>query len=219
MNEFGEAGCLYSRRRRVPSLKGPVRLPPEGPPRGYRQRPKGARTMNLRQGQRSEGVTPLEAWIHASAGSVRRNNDEYRNAMGDWIGQLGNWTLFVTRTLGDQSVSEGEPSVATARSCLRELLLRSEARKFACVFELQKRGVYHLHALLETAKPFRLFDEQERDMRLWGISRWKVFTPGGGAPGYIGKYLTKAAVEMYVGLDGPYTEGRLKGTHIGNTRV
>ncbi len=173
--------------------------------------------VNGRGGSDSEGGSA--PWLYASAGSVRRDHDVERTAMGEWLDGLGHWTLFVTRTLGSQSVETGEPSAGTARRCLRDLLVRSRARKFVCVFELQRRGVPHLHALLETWSPFRLGEEQERDYRLWGISRWKVYQPGGGAGGYVGKYLSKAAVEMYIGLDGPYLEARLKGSDVGGTRV
>ncbi len=199
----------------VPCLKGPVRLAPRGP---FGETAWNGVTAHVIERRDSEavGVSP---WLYASGGSVRRDHDEYKSAMGEWIDGLGDWTLFVTRTLGEQSVVEGEPSAGTARRCLRDLLVRSQARKFVCVFELQKRGVPHLHALLETSAAFRLYDEQERDYRIWGLARWKVFTGGGGAPGYVGKYLAKDAVEMYVGLDGPYGKERLKGKDVGGTRV
>lgn len=84
------------------------------------------------------------------------------------------------------------------------------ARAFVCCFELQKRGAYHLHALLagcpaiNGAVAARWFDDN------FGVSRWKVYKPGGAAPKYVGKYLMKDVVELYIGSGGPYVEEDFK---------
>ncbi len=148
----------------------------------------------------------MEPWQYASAGDSRREYDDLGNAMGDWINELAIWQWFVTCTLSSASLSKGftEPGLGSARACLRELVVRSRAREFICVFELQKSGVPHLHALLAGCPAINGGLAQEHFYRSFGISRWKVFQEGGGAPRYISGYLTKEIIEMYVGLGGPY---------------
>lgn len=157
-----------------------------------------------------------EQWIYA-----KRMKDESNEAFGRWIEGRGPWQWFVTRTLRDD-VTKGfsQPGVGTARRCLRDLLVRTQATRFACVFELQHdRGVPHLHALLGGCKGIDGNIEVSRDFTKWGIARWKVFKRGAGAPAYLGKYLVKDVVELYIGEDGPYVEGDLKGTTVGGTRI
>ncbi len=148
----------------------------------------------------------LQPWEGATKGDARRSYDEYGNEFGEWCAKLGDWNWFVTCTLADKDLSKGfsEPGLGTARACLRELIVRSEARQFICVFELQKRGVPHLHALLGGCPAIDGSHAQEFFERAYGISRWKIYRPGGAAPKYLGKYLQKEVIEMYVGLAGPY---------------
>ncbi len=145
-------------------------------------------------------------WQYASVGDSRREYDEYGNEIGEWFGQLSEWHWFVTCTLARDHLSKGfsAPGVATARACLRELIVRSAARSFLCVFELQRDGVPHLHALLGGCAAIDGGVAQEHFFRAYGISRWKIYKPGGAAPRYIGKYLQKEMIELYIGLDGPY---------------
>lgn len=148
----------------------------------------------------------LLPWEGATKGDARRSYDEYGNDFGEWAAHLANWSWFVTCTLANQNLSRGfsEPGLGTARACLRELIVRSEARQFICVFELQKRGVPHLHALLGGCPAINGGDAQQYFEGAYGISRWKVYRHGGAAPKYLGKYLQKEVIELYIGLNGPY---------------
>ncbi len=155
-------------------------------------------------------------WIHA-----RRMKDDSGDAFGRWAEGLGPFQWFVTRTLG-KPVDMGFTKVglATARRCLRDLLIRTEATRCVAVFEMQEeRGVPHLHALLGGCRGIDGGVEGRRDMELWGIARWKVFKREAGAPAYLGKYLAKDQVELYVGREGPYSMERLQGTTVGGLRV
>ncbi len=145
-------------------------------------------------------------WRFASKSDSRREYDEYGNEMGEWISHLADWTWFVTCTLANEHLSKGfsEPGLGTARACLRELVVLSGARQFICVFELQRRGVPHLHALLASCPAIDGGVAQTYFEDCYGFSRWKAYQPGGQAPKYIGKYLQKEMIELYVGLDGPW---------------
>ncbi len=87
-----------------------------------------------------------------------------------------------------------------------------------CVFEAQKRGTYHLHALLGGCPSMDGGVESRRDFQLWGISRWKVFKEGAGAGAYLGSYLVKETLQLYIGLDGPWTESQLRGRKLDKLR-
>ncbi len=153
-------------------------------------------------------ATTREPWKYASVQDARRSYDDYGNEFGEWVAGLASWTWFVTCTLASKNLSTGftEPGVGTARACLRQLLVLSGARQFICVFELQRSGVPHLHALLGGCDAINGGVAQEHFYRHYGISRWKVYQQGGHAPKYLGKYLQKEVIEMYVGLDGPWKE-------------
>lgn len=161
-----------------------------------------------------------EPWLYATPQALRGEAGNV-DAFGEWVAGLANWNWFVTRTLGDQSLTEGftSPGVGTARRCLRDLLVYTQARQFVCVFELQKRGVPHLHALLGGCRGLNGGRAHERDRRLWGISKWLVFREAGGAPAYLGKYLGKEAIELYIGLNGPYSNNGLRGPTLGGLRA
>ncbi len=148
----------------------------------------------------------ITAWKYATHGDSRRSYDDYGNAIGDWFSRLANWQWFVTCTLAHNHLSKGftEPGIGTARACLRELVVLSCARQFLCVFELQRSGVPHLHALLGGCGAINGGVAQEHFYRGYGISRWKIYQEGGFAPRYIGKYLQKEMIELYIGLGGPY---------------
>ncbi len=170
-----------------------------------------------RDGADSGVTTRLEAqWIHA-----RRMKDVSNEAFGDWVEGRGPWQWFVTRTLGTP-VDMGctKMGLGTARRCLRDLLIRSEAVRFVAVFEMQdERGVPHLHALLGGCRSIDGNVEGARDMSLWGIARWKAYKREAGAPAYLGKYLAKDVVELYMGDTGPYDNSDLKGPTLGGLRL
>ncbi len=151
-------------------------------------------------------------WHYTSPGDSRRDYDEYGEAMGDWIAGLASWAWFVTITLANDKVSKGftEPGLGTARAALRELAVHSKCETFFCVFELQQRGVPHLHALLAGCPAINGNVAQQFFERSYGFSRWKVFQPGGAAPKYLGKYLQKSIIELYFGYEGPYDMDRFK---------
>ncbi len=151
-------------------------------------------------------TTPEGDWYYMSPGDTRRERDEERAAMGRWIEELAPWQWFVTCTLG-REVSRGftVPGLGEARRCLRTLLTLSEARCVVCVFELQRDGVPHLHALLAGCTSINGRAANEFFYHEHGISRWKVYLENGGAAAYIGKYLSKEMIELYVGLEGPWT--------------
>lgn len=157
-----------------------------------------------------------EQWIYA-----KRTKDEANEAFGAWIEGRGPWQWFVTRTLGKPTdVGFTKQGIGVARRCLRDLLVRTNATRFVCVFEMQEdRGVPHLHALLGGCRALDGNIEVARDFELWGIARWKAFKREAGAPAYLGKYLAKDVVELYMGDTGPYEAERLVGSTIGGTKV
>ncbi len=167
----------------------------------------------------------VSPWLYASPHALVAMHQEKEGsaveAFGKWVAGLANWSWFVTRTLADKNLTTAftAPGLGTARRCLRDLLVWSQCQQFVCVFELQRRGVPHLHALLGASKGIRGDQAQSRDAGLWGFSKWVVYREGGGAAAYLGKYLGKEIVELYVGLDGPYSQRRLKGTTLGGLRV
>ncbi len=165
-------------------------------------------------------------WLYATPHQVIANHQDGKgsdaNEFGEWIDGLANWSWFVTRTLADKNFTAGftAPGIGTARQCLRDLLIWSQCHEFVCVFELQRRGVPHLHALLGgCGYAINGREAQERDERLWGYAKWVVYREAGGAPAYLGKYLGKEMVELYMGLGGPYTKRQVKGTTLGGLRV
>ncbi len=168
--------------------------------------PTGGSFVNPKHWSNLKPDGKIHPWDYTKAGDSRRSYDDYGNEFGQWVGHLADWSWFVTCTLANKNLSKGfsEPGLGTARACLRELLVHSQARQFICVFELQERGVPHLHALLAGCPAIRGDFAQEYFERLFGISRWRVYQPGGAAPKYLGKYLQKEVIELYVGLDGPY---------------
>ncbi len=147
-----------------------------------------------------------EPWRYASLGDGRREYDEYGNAIGDWFAKLADWQWFVTLTLGRAKLSKtfDRPGVGTARACLREVLVLSRCTSILCVFELHDSGVPHLHCLLGGCPAINGGVANEHFYGAYGISRWKIYRDGGAAPKYIGKYLAKEMIELYIGLDGPW---------------
>ncbi len=167
----------------------------------------------------------VKPWIYASGSAVRAeyNSDGgVKDEFGDWIEGMAEWRWFVTRTLRDGLTTVGftKPGFGVARAALRDLVVHTQASSFVSVFEMQhERGVPHLHALLAGCRAVVGGAEQERDYLLWGMSRYKVYSNGGGASRYLGKYLTKDISELYIGHSGPYTMEQLSGTTVGGTRL
>ncbi len=159
-----------------------------------------------------ENVEELRTWIHASSGDIRREYDEYRADIGEWFEGLGNWRWFVTCTLDTSRVHAGFtlPGIGSARAALRALLVHSAAKQFICVFERTKQGIPHLHALLGECGAIDAGAAQEHMFKVSGMARFKVYAEGGGAAGYIGKYLAKEMIELYIGLEGPWKEEDFK---------
>ncbi len=176
---------------------GPVRLTES-------ERAPDERTARLMVGEVQQ--SSVDPWRYATAGQVRRTHDDYGSAVGEWIAGQGDWQWFVTCTLRDPPETSPFTKAGSgeARRCLRAVLEQSRCKRYVCVFELQKRGATHLHALLAGCEAIDGMAAQEWFYERFGISRWKVFNPEGEAPKYIGKYLTKDVVEMYIGLDGPW---------------
>lgn len=144
-------------------------------------------------------------WRHSSVADSRRDYDEYGNEVGEWLGHLADWQWFVTCTLRDPTSGRfDQAGSGQARACLRALLVESKCSSYVCVFELQRRGATHLHALLAGCPGIAAGVANDYFFERFGISRWKVFKPDGAAPKYIGKYLTKDVVEMYIQSSGPY---------------
>lgn len=161
------------------------------------------------------------AWVHASPRDVRNNYDEYRVAMGDWLESLGKWQWFVTGTLDPSRVTAGftKPGIGSARAMLRYLLAETFATSFVAVFELHKSGVPHLHALLGGCPSIRADAAEAAMSKEYGHSRWKVYKEGGGAAGYVGKYLVKEEIELYIGTNGPWSIEELVGQGLAKLRV
>ncbi len=168
------------------------------------------------------GTAPLEPWLYASVKAARiAAKDSEENEFAGWIMGFGPYDWFVTRTLDREKTGPGftKPGLGTARACLRQLLVYSSAKRFACVFELHADGVPHLHALLGGCRAINGAVAKRDDNQLWGWSKWLAFKQGGGAPRYLGKYLGKDFTELYVGKSGPYSIARLGGTTVGGLRV
>ncbi len=147
-----------------------------------------------------------QPWQYASVGDSRREYDEYGEKVGNWFAQIAAWQWFVTCTLGNGKLSKGfdRPGVGTARACLRSLLTLSRCTAVLCVFELHRSGVPHLHALLAGCAAINGGVASEHFYNAYGISRWKIYHEGGAAPKYIGKYLAKEMIELYIGTTGPW---------------
>lgn len=147
-----------------------------------------------------------QPWQYASVGDSRREYDEYGAEIGEWFSRLAEWQWFVTLTLGRAKLSKSfdRPGVGTARACLRELLVMSRCTGFLCVFELHKSGVPHLHALLAGCSAINGGVANAHFYGAYGISRWKIYRESGGASKYVGKYLAKEMIELYIGLKGPW---------------
>jgi len=205
-----------------------------GPPSSRGLKPRSETQMNMEKGSslndppvpeglagsdrdfspdRSGGGAPAPAriagrpWVHGSAKHRWSEGSGYAAARyGEWFESLASWQWFVTRTYDPSKLGSGytQAGVRTMRRCLRDLLARTEARNVVCVFERQSRGDYHLHALLGGCRALDGAAEQERDRRVWGIARWKMFN-GTGAGSYLAKYVAKdMSSELYIGLEGPY---------------
>ncbi len=166
------------------------------------------------------GKREVAPWIYASKGNLRsRHRGEYIDELGQWFDGLADWKWFITRSLRDEvTMGFTQPGIGMARRCLRDLIVRTGATQFICVFELQKRGVPHLHALVRNERSTNGGLEQERDFNKFGIARWKAYRKGKGAAYYLGKYLGKEMIELYIGLDGPYDEADVKGRKLDKLR-
>ncbi len=167
-----------------------------------------------------DGLKP--SWVYAPSKAARiAVKDSEENEFAGWIMGFGPYQWFVTRTLDREKTGSGftKPGLGTARACLRQLLVYSSAKRFACVFELHADGVPHLHALVGGCRAIQGDRAERDDNDLWGWSRWKAFKASGGAPRYLGKYLGKDFTELYVGVQGPYAVGDLEGSTLGGLRV
>jgi len=163
---------------------------------------------------------PEGNWRYASVADNRRDGDEFKIAMGDWLGKYAGWQWFVTLTLG-REVDSGfsQPGVGAARAALRDLLVLSRATSVVAVFERHRDGVPHVHALIAGCAAINGRTAEDHFRSTHGLARWKIFDRDGHAPGYVGKYLSKADVEMYMGKDGPWDHNDLEGTTLGGLRV
>ncbi len=163
---------------------------------------------------------PEGSWRYASVGDTRRDGSAYGEAVGRWLGDYAAWQWFVTLTLG-RDVDDGfsQPGVGTARRALRSLLVLSRATAVVAVFEQHRDGVPHVHALLGGCAAINGRTAEDYFRKAHGLARWKIFDHHGNAPKYIGKYLTKAAVEMYMSKEGPWEYEKLRGTTMGGLRV
>ena len=162
------------------------------------------------------------AWLYAGSKAARiADKDSEENEFAGWIMGFGPYEWFVTRTLDRERVQSGftKPGLGTARNCLRQLLVYSQAKRFACVFEVQPDGVPHLHALVGGCRAIRGDVAERDDAQLWGWAKWKAFKVSGGAPRYLGKYLGKDFTELYIGRTGPWSIGQLGGSTVGALRV
>jgi len=168
------------------------------------------------------GLADKAPWLYAQGKAARIGQlDSEENEFARWILGFGPFEWFVTRTLDRERVQQGfsKPGLGTARNCLRQLLVYSAARRFACVFEMHADGVPHLHALIGGGRGLRGDVAERDDSQLWGWSKWKAFKQTGGAPRYLGKYLGKDYTELYIGSSGPWSVDGLQGSTLGGLRV
>ncbi len=161
-------------------------------------------------------------WLYAQSKAARiAEKDSEENEFARWIMGFGPYEWFVTRTLDRERVQSGftKPGLGTARNSLRQLLVYSQAKRYACVFELHGDKVPHLHAVIGGCRAIRADVAERDDSQLWGWAKWKAFKAGGGAPRYLGKYLGKDFTELYIGRAGPFSVDDLKGSILGGMRV
>jgi len=150
-------------------------------------------------------------WRYISPGDTRRERDEYGEAIGLWIANQHDWQWFVTCTLKPPANEAfTKAGSGEARRCLRALLTRSQCSAYVCVFELTRDGATHLHALLGGCPGINGGAASEWFKKPFGFSRWKVYDREGAAPKYLGKYLQKDVVEMYLSHGGPWQEQDFK---------
>jgi len=156
-----------------------------------------------------------EVWQYGGAKYQHANGDAGRVAAeyGQWFESLAKWQWFVTRTYDPEYLTKGftQAGKSTCNGMLRDLLERSEAKSVVAVYERQTRGDFHLHALLAGCRGISGGVEQERDKVGYGISRWKAFN-GSGAGAYLAKYLGKDMMQLFIGLDGPYSGPKILDT-------
>jgi len=148
----------------------------------------------------NERESEAEERTRTASDIVRRAHD----AWGEWIGDLGTYTHFVTRTFRDDvTMGFTKVGLATARKCVVDLLKIADPERMVCVVEWQKeRRVPHLHAVLATPHDLDGRWMQDRDEERYGFSRWMLYRvpeDDGGADKYLGKYLVKE-------VRGPYAE-------------
>ncbi len=190
---------------------------------------KDTRLLSSPRGE-EQGVSPAEStsggltdpWLYASGKAARiAAKDSAENEFARWIMGFGPYEWFVTRTLDRERVQSGftQPGLGTARTCLRQLLVYTQAKRVACVFELHDDGVPHLHAVIGGCRGINGAVAKRDDEQLWGWSKWLPFKATGGAPRYLGKYLGKDFTELYVGRDGPWSIVQLSGSTLGGLRV
>ncbi len=174
----------------------------------------------------TEGIGGVVAcgdpWLYAQRKASRiAAKDSEENEFARWLMGFGPYEWFVTRTLDRERVQSGftKPGLGTARNCLRQLLVYSQAKRFAGVFEMHADGVPHLHAIIGGCRAIRADVAERDDAQLWGWAKWKPFKATGGAPRYLGKYLGKDYTELYIGTKGPWEVGSLRGPTLGGLRV
>lgn len=135
--------------------------------------------------------------------------ESVKAAYGAWFDALGDFTYFVTRTFKDKPVQAGstytEWGVGHARKCLADLYTVTGAIRAVSVFEYQRYrgGVPHIHSVIESDRRIDFKKQSNADFFMWGISKWEHYVLGAGATSYLGKYLSKEMVELYVHTEAP----------------
>ncbi len=150
----------------------------------------------------------MGAWVHGDKKhQYAHGAGLVQHEFGKWVDTLANWSWFVTRTFARNfDAGFSQVGAGSARVALRDLVVWSECKEFVGVFERHESGDFHIHAVLAGCKGISAGVAKERDKNKFGFSAWKRYSEGGGATGYLGKYLAKDMSELYVGLKGPYSK-------------
>lgn len=139
--------------------------------------------------------------------------------LGKWLQESARWEWFVTITFRDPT-PRGTPSIPATEgmdtlfaegsghhgynrkgwafaTATWERFIAAVRKPFSCldyamVFERQKRGVVHIHALVGNVNPdIMRLELQEEYWNTIGMARFKKYDASLGASYYLGKYLAK----------------------------
>ena len=127
---------------------------------------------------------------------------DVKAAWGRFLTGLDQWDWFVTLTFRDPPENcrgWNRAGFATAKRAWREFCDLVGSDRWVRVFELQRRGVPHVHALVAGVGGLRRDEVWGECFRRWGISRILPYDRRRGAGWYLAKYVVKEIVDVEFG--------------------